>query len=120
MLLLGDVRQTLYHFMEADERYLSLANDVLCESSPWRWVRLPLHTSRRCSGSITRFINRCMLGADVMKVPPSTPLGPPVEYLVGDQYGRNTAMYVAQQVSIGLIVFFPRARCAFGAGRRMR
>jgi hypothetical protein len=121
VLLLGDVRQTLYQFMEADGRYLSLADAVLCDSSPWPWVRLPLHTSRRCSGAITSFINRCMLGANVMKLPPSTPPGPPVEYVVG--HGGHCASYVAEKVCIGLRVSRVSARCAwiaFGAGRRMR
>jgi hypothetical protein len=71
VLLLGDQRQTLYQFKEADARYLCLGDALLQGCSPRPWLRRPLHTSHRCSGSITRFINECMLGACIMKVRPA-------------------------------------------------
>eukprot|EP00854_Cymbomonas_tetramitiformis_P000568 gene568-968_t len=81
LLMLGDERQCIYGFQQADARYLTVASKALPSSLPWQ--TLPLRTSFRCTGSIAQFVNDAMIGFDLIHVPAGTLRGLPVQYLVG-------------------------------------
>ena len=60
LLFLGDVRQCIYKFKQADERFLFLANEIFTDA-PQNWERLKLSESFRCTKQIARFVNKCLL-----------------------------------------------------------
>jgi hypothetical protein len=63
LLLLGDVRQAIYDFMGADSRYLTLADKIYTGRE---FVRLSLSVSYRLTPPMCDFMNKCVLGKQVM------------------------------------------------------
>ena len=108
MLVLGDSRQSIYQFRDADCRFLTMADRGLYNLPPPRgdegkgeeigcastgvpsWRTHTLRTSFRATPSIASFVNDAMLGfpciAANSRSDLSNPAGPPVTYLVGNAF----------------------------------
>lgn len=84
LLLLGDVRQNIFQFRDADSRYLSLASRVfgLVNKKPWK--TLELKTSFRLSNNICSFLNQNVLHYPLFKT--IKPAGPKVQYYLGNPF----------------------------------
>lgn len=63
--ILGDVRQSIYDFMDADARFLTMAPIVFASFSsyPWR-TDLKLTMSYRLTNPMANMINECYLGGE--------------------------------------------------------
>ena len=99
MLILGDSRQSIYQFRDADPRFLTMADRgvyALAEkpksaaASP-AWRHHTLRTSFRASPRIASFVNDAMLGFACIKASPRAHLpdggaGAPVTYMVGNAF----------------------------------
>jgi hypothetical protein len=76
LLFMGDDRQCIYKFMEADPRFLTMAdtifgpliiNNVYDESKlNDKWLRLNLSQTYRCSKPVVDFVNHVLLKEDKM------------------------------------------------------
>ena len=80
VILLGDRCQSVFGFLGADERYLTLA-DRLFLGRPW--VRSPLTVTYRSSRRMVSFINEAVLQETRLVSAPSAPRGV-VRYFTGD------------------------------------
>lgn len=65
LAILGDKKQSIYDFLKADSRFLSLAPHVFghLNGFPWR-TDLKLSMSYRMTNQNAKFINECYLGTD--------------------------------------------------------
>lgn len=57
IVVLGDERQSIYHFRDADSRFLTRAKELLSAMNTYPWVAIPLHSSFRLSQESVRFVN---------------------------------------------------------------
>ncbi|KAL7942692.1 P-loop containing nucleoside triphosphate hydrolase protein [Trichoderma barbatum] len=64
LVILGDERQSIYRFRGANQRYLTIAHELLGPISSYPFVDLPLSQSFRLSDQTTQFINKTFLGGD--------------------------------------------------------
>lgn len=80
MLVLGDKYQSIYGFLGADSRFLTLCHELWDGAE---FVPLSLSTSYRVTHSIANFVNDAMIGHRRMQAARD---GPPVEYIVCDPY----------------------------------
>ncbi|KAF5686912.1 P-loop containing protein [Fusarium circinatum] len=64
LVVLGDERQAIYGFRGADDRYLSLAPELLGPVNSYPFVRAQLDESFRLSCQSVRFINNTFLGGE--------------------------------------------------------
>ena len=65
LLVIGDVRQSIYSYRGTDERFLRLSNQIWSypnDSRPWAMLRLS--TSFRISPSMADFVSEAMLNAE--------------------------------------------------------
>ncbi|UKZ54234.1 hypothetical protein TrVGV298_008041 [Trichoderma virens] len=56
--------RSIYKYRGADQRYLTLASDLLGHTNPSPFVNLPLSESFRLSNETVQFINQAFLGGD--------------------------------------------------------
>lgn len=65
LAILGDKKQSIYDFLKADSRFLSLAPKVFGHLNPYPWRNnLKLSMSYRMTNQNAKFINECYLGND--------------------------------------------------------
>ncbi|EKJ67967.1 hypothetical protein FPSE_11778 [Fusarium pseudograminearum CS3096] len=64
IVVLGDERQSIYRFRDADPRYLTLAPVLLGPISPYPFAEVQLGNSFRLPMLTVDFINRCFLGGE--------------------------------------------------------
>ncbi|KAL2683352.1 hypothetical protein Neosp_007822 [[Neocosmospora] mangrovei] len=64
IVVLGDERQSIYGFRGADDRYLTLAFELLRSTSPYPFAEAQLSQSFRLSIQSVRFINEVFLGGE--------------------------------------------------------
>lgn len=60
LCILGDVKQSIYSFNEADSRYIQLADKIFLLNS-YPWIKCNLSTSFRITKEMSLFINNCLL-----------------------------------------------------------
>lgn len=65
LMLVGDVRQSLYEYQGSDYRFLTQADKIFADLSTYEWIRCELNTSYRISPEIADFINNCFAFDDV-------------------------------------------------------
>jgi len=94
LLVIGDNRQCIYDFQNADERHLTLAHRGVFHSQRV-WKQLHLATSYRLTGNMATFINEVVLGHKRIKA--RKPPGEPVVYLRGSPF--TMAIRLAEQLS---------------------
>ena len=63
LVVLGDELQCIYPFLGADQRYLSLAPDLLRTLTPYPFAAVPLSRSFRLSKQTVQFINDVFFGS---------------------------------------------------------
>ena len=88
LLILGDIKQSLYEFKGADPRFLTHAATI------WRhfpflaplFVPCSLKTSYRVTHSIAEYVNRVMLGEERLQ---ANKEGGPVKYIVGSSFDNE-------------------------------
>ena len=66
ILILGDKYQGLYEFKGADTRFLTLGHQIWSTASPLPFKQMNLTTSYRVTRQIADFVNKVMLGPDVV------------------------------------------------------
>jgi hypothetical protein len=84
LVIMGDSRQSVYNFKGANHEYLSHADKFWPE---FKFERLTLRTSFRLTPEIAEFVNRCMIGEDLIKtikLPTSK-----VEYIVEPRFQQR-------------------------------
>ncbi|KAI1109409.1 P-loop containing nucleoside triphosphate hydrolase protein [Nemania sp. NC0429] len=64
LVVLGDERQAIYQFRGADQRYITLAPELLAAISPYPFAKLTLSNSFRLSKETSEFVNKAFLGGD--------------------------------------------------------
>jgi hypothetical protein len=95
MLVLGDKFQSIYGYIGADARFLTLCHEI------WgrKFLPLSLSTSYRVTNQIAAFVNDAMVGHKRISAVRN---GPAVQYIVCDTF--KYARSIAQKL-IGLITF---------------
>jgi hypothetical protein len=86
LLLMGDERQTIFQFKEADARYLLRAPavfDGVAAALPWQTLKLS--TTFRMTGNMVTFLNTNVLGWPLFATP-NPPGRSKVVYLKGESY----------------------------------
>lgn len=98
LLILGDKYQSIYGFIGADARFLTLGHEL------WNrpFVPATLSTSYRVTHEIAAFVNDVMIGYERIK---ATRSGPPVEYIFCDPYksSRKLSERILHAISRGEI-----------------
>jgi hypothetical protein len=96
LLILGDKYQSIYGFIGADSRFLTLGHELWDRP----FVPATLSTSYRVTHEIASFVNDVMLGQDRIK---ATRSGPVVEYVYCDPYksARKLCMRIIEAISRG-------------------
>lgn len=64
LVVLSDERQSVYGYRGADQRYLTLADQLLGPISPYPFAKIPLSESFRLPELSVQFINKAFLGGD--------------------------------------------------------
>lgn len=90
LLILGDKYQSIYGFIGADSRFLTLGHELWDRP----FVPATLSTSYRVTHQIAAFVNDAMIGYERIK---ATRSGPPVEYIYCDPY-KSSRMLCARIV----------------------
>jgi hypothetical protein len=91
LLVMGDERQTIFQFLEADARFLTRAADAYAGVvAPLPWRALPLSTTFRLTRNMVKFLNRCVLGFPLFTTPNAA--GPPVTYFNGSPHQIAAAL----------------------------
>lgn len=97
LLILGDSRQSLYEFKGSDSRFLSLG-DKIWGKFPFlkcsQFIHCTLKMSYRITDQISSFVNKTMLGENLML---SCKSGEPVVYYRGSPY--NTGKYIVHNIN---------------------
>jgi hypothetical protein len=82
LCILGDKNQSIYEFMGADNRYLTMA-DKIFNLNKKNWVKLKLSTSYRMTKQMAEFMNKCILNEERII---STKEGKKPEYFIMDSF----------------------------------
>lgn len=84
IIVLGDDRQNIFQFLEADSRYLTKAMEVFGPFNTLPWEPLKLQTSFRITQNIANFLNENVLHYPLFNT--IKPNGDKVMYYRGDPY----------------------------------
>ncbi|KAF4981743.1 hypothetical protein FZEAL_2545 [Fusarium zealandicum] len=106
LVVLGDERQSIYHFRGADHRYLTLAPELLGPISPYPFVQVPLSESFRLSDQCVRFVNYTFLEGELYIA--SSKAGPQPIVL---RCNPNRSYALAKRIS-SLIEYYGAENCA--------
>jgi hypothetical protein len=96
LLILGDVRQSLYEFKGSDSRFLTLGDKVWGDFSflkDRRFIHCTLQMSYRITDQISSFVNKTMLDEELML---SCKSGEPVVYYRGNP--KNSGNYIVHSI----------------------
>jgi len=84
LIIMGDSRQSVYNFKGANHLYLSKADKFWPE---FKFERLSLRTSFRLTPEIAEFVNKCMIGEDLIKTVKLPTIK--VEYIVEPKFNQR-------------------------------
>ena len=84
LLVLGDHRQCIYGFLDADDRFLTAADRAFKSFNDKLWIRKELKITHRLTGNVAGFMNYNVLGQKVFNI--TKPPGPKVKLFEGDPY----------------------------------
>jgi len=84
LIIMGDSRQSVYNFKGANHLFLSDADRYWPE---FKFERLTLRTSFRLTPEIANFVNKCMIGEDLIKT--VKPSSSKVEYIVEPRFQQR-------------------------------
>lgn len=88
IIIMGDRFQSIYSYMGADSRFLTLA-DKIYKTVDGPWSSVKLSTTFRCSPSICSFINEGLLGYDRMIPTDKNKISSPVRYIHGSPFDAH-------------------------------
>ena len=84
LVLLGDVKQSIYKFNKADERFIVYAPQIFnLNNLPWNNKKLNI--SYRITKEMSEFVNNCMLGKEFIISNKKTGIKP--KYIICDTFG---------------------------------
>lgn len=86
--ILGDKNQSIYEFMGADSRYLTLG-DKIFDNNKKNWKKLKLSTSYRMTKQMAEFMNKCILNEERII---STKEGSKPYYYILNLYNLNNIL----------------------------
>lgn len=66
LCILGDKKQSIYDFNNADSRYIELADKIFILNN-FEWVKCTLSVSFRITNTMAEFANKCVLGENRLK-----------------------------------------------------
>jgi hypothetical protein len=95
LLVMGDHMQCVYGFLNADPRYLGLADRIFPSKLPWE--RCSLKTSYRITKPMEWFLNDVVLGYPRMKSVKESSI--PVKYYTGDPFFK-VPQALAQEIQM--------------------
>lgn len=100
IVCMGDYMQCIYRFMDADERFLTMADIFFGNLNSKSWVRLTLSETYRCTTGMTDFINNSMLGEKRLI---SNKVGDKPIYLCCDAFdcGMEINSYIDDYINAG-------------------
>lgn len=84
--IIGDDKQSIYDFNNADPRFILLADKLYTSSRDWK--RLTLSTSYRVNDKNAYFVNKCLLGYD--KIIPVKKSNFLPRYIICDAFGTRS------------------------------
>ena len=84
LLVLGDDKQNIFQFKDADSRHLTLCQEVFKNVNDRPWRKLQLETSFRLSGNMGTFLNKNVLGYPLFKTTKAP--GSKVQYFRGNPF----------------------------------
>ena len=76
--VIGDERQNIYKFKDADARFLTFADTLFPSSIPWKTLRLS--ESYRITPGMADYVNKCLLNENYIKS--AKPEGSKVRYMI--------------------------------------
>ncbi|KIM25256.1 hypothetical protein M408DRAFT_74647 [Serendipita vermifera MAFF 305830] len=85
LLVIGDPRQAIYDYQEADARYLQRAPELYSEYCPGTWDNLPLTTSFRLTEPTGNLVNVCSNEKYIHSLRP----GPKPIYAIANMWDSN-------------------------------
>ena len=98
LCVLGDEKQSIYDFNEADPRFITLADQVFAPNGR-DWKRCALTYSFRITDPMAQFINKCMIGGDRIQ---SKKHGVAPRYIICNCYSsRRTWAEVSYYIDMG-------------------
>jgi hypothetical protein len=98
LVVLGDKKQCIYNFKDADYRYIEYA-DKAFNLNNLEWARCNLPISFRITQEMALFINHCMIGFQRIMSNKVTGIKP--RYLICDPYGRKPYEEVKYYLNLG-------------------
>lgn len=90
LCVLGDRNQSIYAFNDADERFITYANDIFNFDTNRPWDRVQLKTSYRITDNIALFLNKCAFNYERMKAVKD---GKKVKYIMYNPFGNPRYSY---------------------------
>jgi DNA polymerase III epsilon subunit-like protein len=102
--VMGDRFQSIYNYIGADPRFLTLADQVYqTKGVQGAWVNTSLSTTYRCSPNICSFINEGLLGYERMIPHNPETQSPPVHYIYGSPFDAKDILiqYIKTLLSTG-------------------
>ena len=84
LIVMGDQKQSIYAFNNADSRFLAMSDKIY--KNGHRWNNCTLSTSYRLTNEMSRFINTCCTGALPIQ---TVKCGPLVRYIICDSFGYS-------------------------------
>ena len=102
--VMGDRFQSIYNYIGADPRFLTLANDLYSPRHiSGNWQNTTLSTTYRCSPNICSFINEGLLGYTRMIPANPDEQSPPVHYIYGSPFDAKDVLiqYIKTLLSLG-------------------
>ena len=96
LVVMGDQKQSIYQFNNADSRFLTMASQIYTNN--YEWQNGNLSTSYRLTSQMAQFINHCCNGTLPINTIKSGPL---VRYLVCDTFGGTPLRIISNLLSGG-------------------
>lgn len=115
--ILGDERQCIFDFNNADKRFITLAEKIFTSFNTFSWKHLKLTTSFRISFEMSEFINNCMLNKIIITSNKISSIKP--RYIFWEPYHKfNRAFHeIKYYLNLGykpsdIFVLAPSVRCS--------
>jgi DNA polymerase III epsilon subunit-like protein len=99
LCILGDQKQSIFGFNGADERFITLADQIF-RLNNFDWKRCTLSQSFRITENMSFFINKCMLGFDRM-ISLKKPNKINTTYLICRSFGYEPFKYIKLYLDMG-------------------
>lgn len=96
LIVMGDEKQSIYAFNNADSRFLTLSEQIFDQSHAW--VNHNLSTSYRLTDQMAQFLNTCCIGAPYINTIKN---GPKVRYMICNTFDDKPLNEIRQCLRMG-------------------